>query len=325
MDLMPRESEQGESLSVVIPVYRNSDTLVRLCQQLGDLQVAKGDFEVVFVVDGSPDDSLEVLRSTTPTLPYETKVIELSRNFGAFAAIRTGLEHARGDYVAVIAADLQEPPELIDRFADVLRGHEADVVLGRREGRADPFLTRVTSSIFWALYRRLVLPQMPKGGVDVFACSRQVRDALLSMRERNTSLVGQLLWVGFSTTTVGYSRLERPSGRSSWTLAKRLRYMSDSVFSFTDLPVRLLLTVGLVGSMFVAGGAIAVLSAWMFGDITVEGYTPLMLALLFVGFILILGLGIVGSYVWRAYENTKDRPLTITRSTTIGQGPTPSE
>lgn len=301
--------------SVVIPVFKNAESLPELCHQLGELELPDGlALRVVFVVDGSPDRSTEILREQLATSTIDATLVVLSRNFGSFSAIRAGLEHADGDYFVVISADLQEPPHLIPAFLERLERGDVDLVMGRREGRADPLSTRLPASAFWKLYRRLIQPTMPPGGVDIFACNAAVRSTVLALEESNSSLVGQLLWIGFRQTTIGYERLPRRDGKSAWTLRKKLRYMSDSIFAFTDLPVRFLLFIGLVGSFFVIVAAVVVAAAWLVNETDVPGYTPLMLAILLVGFVMILGLGIVGSYVWRAYENTKRRPLTITQS-----------
>lgn len=300
--------------TVVIPVYGNQDSLPELCRQLGALDLGDVALDVIFVVDGSPDDSAAVLRGLDPEIPFPAQLVELSRNFGSFSAIREGIRRAEGDVVVVISADLQEPPELVADFLREIASSGCDVVVGRREGRADPWPSRVSSAVFWSLYRRLVQKEMPEGGIDVFAVTRQAADALLRMEERNTSLVGQLLWIGFARRSVPYQRLPRHSGKSGWTLRKKLRYMSDSVFSFTDLPVRLMLLVGAVGSVAILATSAVVLAQWALGRIDVPGYTPLMLALLFVGFVLVLGLGVIGSYLWRTYENSKGRPSSIVRS-----------
>lgn len=302
-------------LTVVVPVYKNAASIPRLCEQLGAVELPNDlQCRVVFVVDGSPDRSAEILESCLESWELPATLVVLSRNFGSFAAIRAGLEHAEGDYFAVIAADLQEPPTLIPAFAERLCTGDVDLVLGSREGRADPLASRITAGVFWRLYRRWVQPSMPLGGVDVFACNVAVRSSILELEEANSSLVGQLLWVGYRRATVGYERLPRAEGKSAWTLAKKFRYLSDSVFSFTDLPIRFLLLVGLLGCFAVSGVALVVAATWWLNGTDVPGYTPIMLAVLLVGFVLILGLGIVGSYVWRAYENTKQRPLTITQS-----------
>ncbi len=304
-----------QMLTIVVPVYKNAASIPSLCDQLGAIELPDGvSSRVVFVVDGSPDESARVLASCLESSKMRATVVVLSRNFGSFAAIRAGLEHAEGDYFAVISADLQEPPALIPAFVEQLCDGDIDLVLGRREGRADPLSSRLSAGLFWRVYRRWVQPSMPLGGVDVFACNAAVRATILDMEEANSSLVGQLLWIGYRRATVGYVRLARTEGKSSWTLSKKLRYLSDSVFSFTDLPIRFLLFTGLIGCLVVGMTAVAVAATWLLNLTDVPGYTPIMLAILFVGFVLILGLGIVGSYVWRTYENTKRRPLTIVQS-----------
>jgi len=303
-----------QTVTVVVPVYNNRDTLVELCRQLDALEVDGAHLDVVFVVDGSPDDSADVLRAVVGSMRWATTLVELSRNFGSFSAIREGLRRSAGDAVVVISADLQEPPDLIPAFIAEMRRSGADVVLGTRTGRSDPWHSRVSASLFWRAYRRFVQRDMPKGGIDVFALDRRALEALLRMEECNTSIVGQLLWIGFTRSSVDYQRHARRSGRSGWTLRKKLRYMTDSVFSFTDLPVRLMLGVGLVGSFAILVGSGVVLVQRAMGNIEVPGYAALMLALLLVGFVLVFGLGVIGSYLWRTYENSKGRPSSIVRS-----------
>src|SRR5262245_48088384 len=213
-------------LSLVIPVYKNEENLAALLPALDGLSAALGGrLEVVFVVDGSPDASWARLREALPGRRFRSQLCLLSRNFGSFAAIRAGLAEARGEHFAVMAADLQEPPELVVEFFRVLENEPFDVAIGVRTGRADPFLTRLSAHAFWGVYRRLVQREMPSGGVDVFACNRAFRDKLLELGEANSSLVGLLLWLGFRRKLVEYRRVERQQGRSAWTLRKKLRYL----------------------------------------------------------------------------------------------------
>ena len=294
--------------SVVIPVYTNEDTLGDVITRLEKVaQDLDGPLEAVFVVDGSPDGSRAVLERLLPEARIPSQLVVHSRNFGSFAAIRTGLAVARGDHIGVMAADLQEPPELmVDFFAALADG--ADVVVGRRESRVDPAVTSLMSRAFWSLYRRLINPAIPRGGVDVFGCTREVAGRLLELNEAHSSLVGLLYWVGYRRVEVPYARQARTTGRSGWTTRKRVRYLLDSVFSFTDIPISILSTVGLVGSLTTAVVGIVVFANWLAGTIPEVGYTPLMLTVLFSTFLLLSGLGVVGSYVWRTYENSKGRP-----------------
>ncbi|MGV8978035.1 MAG: glycosyltransferase family 2 protein [Cellulomonas sp.] len=307
--------------SVVIPVYGNEATLGAVISRLSEVAVRlDGPMEAVFVVDGSPDGSLLLLRRLLPEASIASQIVVHSRNFGSFPAIRTGLAAARGAYIGVMAADLQEPPELMESFFDQLRTGEVDVTVGRREARADPAMSSVASRTFWWLYRRTINPSIPAGGVDVFGCTRRVATELLKLDESHSSLVGLLFWVGFRRVEVPYSRLERTTGKSGWTLRKRVRYLLDSVFSFTDIPISLLSTVGLVGGLLTTIASIVVFVGWATGRIVDPGYTPLMLVLLFSTFTLLSGLGIVGSYVWRTFENTKGRPVSIPLTIEVHDG-----
>ena len=296
--------------SVVIPVYRNEASLVALTQRLAALVPGlDGGLEVVFVVDGSPDRCAEVLSQLLPLQPFTSRLVIHSRNFGSFSAIRTGLERATGRYIGVMAADLQEPPELMTEFFEVLADDRADIVVGvRRSRRGDPRITAATSRAFWNLYRRLVQREMPIGGVDVFACTAKFARHLVAFDEAHSSLVSLTIWLGFRRETVHYDRLVREHGASAWTLRKKVKYLTDSIFSFTDLPIRLLLAAGCVGVIASLLIAAIVLIARASGAITVPGYAATILVISFFGALNLAGLGIVGAYVWRGFENTKRRP-----------------
>ena len=310
--------------SVVVPVYGNADTIPALLARLEQLAVAlDGSMEGVFVVDGSPDGSLVLLRRLLPGCAYPSQLVTHSRNFGSFAAIRTGFAAARGEFVAAMAADLQEPAELVQIFFGHLESGEYDVAVGTRTGRADPRTTMVLSRVFWAMYRRWVHREIPAGGVDIFGCTRQVAGELIKLDESRSSLVGLLYWLGFRRVEVPYARSPRPSGRSGWSLRRKLAYFLDSVFSFTDVPVTLLVVIGAVGGVLTIISSAVVLIARLTGTIHQTGYTPLMLVILLSTFALLFGLGIVGSYVWRTYENSKGRPGAVAMSHEAYDGETP--
>lgn len=299
-------------LSLIVPVYRNESGLPALLAALQALHLElAGEMEAVLVVDGSPDRCYELLRAALPASGLRARLVLLARNFGSFAAIRVGLEVASGDCFAVMAADLQEPPDLVVRMHAALCQGDCDVVVGLRQARNDALASRLAAQLFWALYRRCVLPEMPPGGVDVFACNRAFRDSLLQLREHHSSLIAQMFWLGFRRKQLPYVRQPRRHGASAWTLEKKLAYLADSVFAFTDLPIRWLLRVGLVGVLAAGGLGCAVLVARLSGAISVPGYAMTMLVLVFFGALNLLSLGIVGSYAWRAYENTKARPLAV--------------
>jgi glycosyltransferase involved in cell wall biosynthesis len=266
---------------------------------------------VVFVVDGSPDRCLEILRETLPSLPLRTQLLSLSRNFGSFAAIAAGLERARGGNMAVMAADLQEPPELILQFLEVLDAGRADIVFGVRGRRSDPWLSEIASNIFWFLYRKLVIKDLPRGGVDVFGCTREVRDHLLQLQGVESNLIAHLFWLGYRREYIVYERQRRLEGKSAWTFGKKLRYCLNSIFNFTDLPIQLLLYSGAIALLLAVSASIFVIVAKLRGDIPVPGYTPIVLATLFFGALTSLGFGIVGQYLWLALQTGRRRPKYI--------------
>lgn len=304
-------------LTLVIPVYRNEGSIPDLLSELSSMnEELNSALEVVFVIDGSPDRCYEILRDSLPNAAFKSKLVLLSRNFGSFAAIRAGLEVGTGDRFAVMAADLQEPPELVVAMNNrLIEDSSTDVVIGVREGRNDPLFSRLAAGLFWGFYRRYIVPEIPPGGVDVFACSLAFRDALLRLEERHSSLIAQIFWLGYKRQLITYTRQERQHGTSAWTLKKKVNYLMDSVFAFTDLPIRLLTRVGGGTAVLAALFGFLVILSKLIGEITVPGYAVTILSIVFFGSINLFALGIVGSYAWRTYENTKQRPLNVVLNT----------
>jgi len=298
--------------SLIIPVYKNEQNIPRLLVALEDLNQKLGSaLECVFIVDGSPDKSFEILKQNLQISSFGSQLIAHSRNFGSFPAIRTGLHAAKGIYLAVMAADLQEPPELILAFFKALAADECDVTIGTRNGRNDPLLSRITSYLFWQFYKKMIVPEMPEGGVDIFGCNKVFCEELLKLEESRSSLVALVFWLGFRRKFISYERLIRLEGKSAWTFFKKIDYMMDSIFAFTDLPIRLLTRVGMFGCMISVLLGIIIVLAKLTGNVSVPGYAATMLVVLFFGTLNIFGLGLVGTYAWRGYENTKKRPMAI--------------
>ena len=311
--------------SVVIPVYRNEDFIPDLIRAftLVDLEIRRRfavTTEFIFVVDASPDRCHALLTEALTQVPFTSQLLLHARNFGSFAAIRTGLQAGRGNWFGVIAADLQEPPDLLVQFLAALLRGEHEVVVGVREAREDPPASRAASNLFWQMYRRSVIPEMPQGGVDVFGCTRRVRDELLLLREANSSLVGLVFWLGFRRQEIGYIRRGRPYGRSAWTFRKKFTYLLNSVFSFSDLPIRILWALGAVGLMGAVALGSFVIVLRMLGWIDVPGYAATVITVMFFGALNTFGLGIVGGYTWRSFENTKQRPLAVVESQLVFNG-----
>jgi len=298
--------------SLVVPVYKNEESIDRLLDVLEKMSKnMNGELEVVFVIDGSPDRSYEILRNALNSLSFPAQLLLHSRNFGSFPAIRTGLASARGSYFCVMAADLQEPPALFSSMFEELDSDECDVVIGTRKGREDRISSRITSNIFWWAYKKFVVTDMPKGGIDVFGCNQRFRDELLRLEESRSSLIALIFWLGFRRKIVSYKRIAREEGKSAWTTRKKIDYMTDSVFAFTDLPIRILIRTGALGTVAAIVIGFSVILAHFMGAIQVPGYVPTVLIVLAMGGVNLFGLGLVGSYAWRGYENSKQRPLAV--------------
>ncbi|MEO8400827.1 MAG: glycosyltransferase family 2 protein [Gammaproteobacteria bacterium] len=301
--------------SLIIPVYKNEGSIPLLLAAINDInQKLDGQLEAVFVVDGSPDQSYALLKNSLPQASFRSKLLLHSRNFGSYAAIRAGLEIAEGQYFAVMAADLQEPPELIVEFFQTLTSEAIDVAFGVRRSRKDPLLQKIPAKIFWFLYKKLVNTDMPPGGIDIFACNLQFRNQLLVLNELNSSLVGLAFWLGFRRKMVAYDRIEREHGKSAWSFKKRLKYATDSLFAFSDFPIKFLYLIGVAGIALSIVSAFSVILAKIYGIIPVPGYARTTITIVFFAALNSMGLGIIGSYVWRAFENTKLRPQSIVMS-----------
>lgn len=298
--------------SLIIPLYKNQDSIADLLKAITLLdQQLNNQLEAVFVVDGSPDQSYALLKQSLPKACFRAQLLLLSRNFGSYAAIRTGLEAAQGEFFAVMAADLQEPPELILEFFHALKTEDIDVTLGVRKSRQDPLMQKIPAKLYWYFYKKWVQQDMPHGGIDIFACNLSFRNELLRLNELNSSLIGLVLWLGFKRKLVNYTRLERRHGKSAWGFRKKIKYAMDSAFAFSDLPIRLLYFLGIAGILLSLILTTIVFLAKLFGVISVPGYATTLITIVFFAALNSTGLGIIGSYVWRAFENTKLRPQSV--------------
>jgi glycosyltransferase involved in cell wall biosynthesis len=294
-------------LSIVVPLLNEEENLKPLHARLA--KVADGldrQVEFIFVDDGSTDGSVKVLHELAKS-DGRVRSLSLSRNFGSHGACLAGFTYARGDHVVILTADLQDPPELLPEF---LARCDAgcDVVWGSREQRDDPALTVFFSKLYNLLMRRVALPNWPRGGFDFVMVSRRVLDVILLRNERNTSLFGQILWAGFPQTSVPYKRMARRSGRSKWTLSKKIKLAVDSFVSFSYFPVRLISALGMFFAVGGAGYALFILFNRLRHGTTIEGWASLMVVLLVVGGTQLVMLGVIGEYLWRTLDETRARP-----------------
>ena len=304
-------------ISIVIPVYYNEKNLEPLYEDIKKkiIDVIDYEYEIVMVNDGSKDESWQVMQKLAENDP-NIRIISLSRNFGSHAAILCGISHCTGDCAIVKAADLQEPTELVLEMVESWKKGN-NVVLAVREGREESKSQTFFANFYYDLVRKTALPNMPKGGFDVYLIDRKVITVLENLDEKNSALTGQLLWSGFKTDIVYYTRLAREIGESKWTLKKKIRLVMDTLFSFSSLPITAVLAVG-VGSMVIAIiWAIVVLIYKLSGVITVSGWTSLFIFNLFSFGVTMMTLGILGEYLWRTFDACRNRPPYIIEEDTI--------
>ena len=304
-------------VSIVIPVYYNEGNLKPLYEDLKKkfIDVIDYDYEIVMVNDGSKDNSYAVMQELAQR-DKNIKIVSLSRNFGSHAAILCGLERCTGDCAVVKAADLQEPTELVLQMIDSWkRGN--NVVLAVRKDREESFSTKLFANTYYWMVKKAALSNMPQGGFDVYLLDRKVIQVLLSLDERNSALTGQILWSGFKTEEIPYVRLEREIGTSKWTLKKKIRLVADTLFSFSTLPITV---VSLVGARSFIGAllwGIVVLVFKLMGLIQVSGWTTLFIFNLFSFGMIMVTLGILGGYLWRTFDASRNRPTYIVEDENI--------
>jgi polyisoprenyl-phosphate glycosyltransferase len=300
-------------VSIVVPVYQNAASLPDLAARLRAVaqSCSPRQFEFLFVDDGSRDESLAVLQGLSREDP-RVRVLKLSRNFGSNAAILAGLAAARGDAAVAIAADLQDPPELIPEMLR-LWDEGRKVVLAARRSRDDAWLTRTLASVFYVLFRRFAIPSMPEKGFDFFLVDRRVRELLVGIQENNAYLMGLILWLGFAPAVLGYDRGPRAQryGSSAWTFWRRVKHFVDSFVAFSYTPLRAASLTGFVVVVLAFAYAVLVLYLKLVHGFPVGGWASLMLVLLLVSGIQILMLGVLGEYLWRNLEETRHRPRFI--------------
>ena len=295
-------------VSIVIPVYYNEENLKPLYEDICSKLYSQKEYEweLVMVNDGSGDQSFDVMKDLAAQ-DDRIKIISLSRNFGSHAACLCGLSKSTGDCAVIKAADLQEPTELILDMVESWRQGN-NVVLACREGREESKRQIGFANLYYWMVRKTSLPTMPKNGFDIYLLDRKVINVLDALDEKNSAITGQILWSGFRTGIVSYTRKAREIGTSRWTLKKKIRLVSDTLFSFSTLPIRMLEIVGVFSFVASIVWAIIVLVSKVIGDIAVQGWTTLFIFVLFSFGITMISLGILGEYIWRTFDASRKRP-----------------
>ena len=297
-----------KKLSIIIPVYYNEDTLEDLYKDLRPKVLEKlEDYEIVMVDDGSKDSSWEIMDKIRLSDPSHVKCVRLSRNFGEHAAILAGLNVCTGDCAVTKQADMQEESELILRMYESWeRGNK--VVIAVREDREDGMIYKLFANMYYKLMRKIVNPEMPEGGFDCYLLDRKVIEVIKMLDEKNSALTLQVLWVGFKSEKIYFSRKAREKGKGRWTMAKKIKLIVDSVMSFSYFPVRLMSIMGMVFFLASIVGIVMCISEIIVSGVKTVGWASLMTVLLLSSGVMMLMLGMLGEYVWRALDASSNRP-----------------
>ncbi len=301
-----------KTVSIVIPCYFNELNIAKTYDVLKkDVLDLRDDikFEIIFVDDGSKDNTLLELKKVQK-IDNRIRIIKLSKNFGEFRAILAGMSYSTGDCVAVMSADLQDPPYLITEMIENWENGEKVVIAARSarlEGKLKTFLAH---TYYWFL-RKLVIEDYPKFGFDFFLIDRQVANILIDMKEKNSTIYVQVIWTGFKPKVIEYVRQDRTDGQSMWSYWKRINLFIDTFIVFSYKPIRFISFMGIVMSLFGFISAIYFIIERMIKGVEVQGWTSLVVAVLVLAGVQLIMLGIIGEYIWRNLDETRKRPIFI--------------
>ncbi|CAI8853918.1 MULTISPECIES: glycosyltransferase family 2 protein [Bacillus] len=302
-------------VSIVVPMYFEEEVAQECYNRLKSVMIQNNiNYEFVFVNDGSTDRTMEILKEIAAN-DYRAKVVNFARNFGHQTAVTAGIDCASGDAIVIIDADLQDPPEVIpELIAKWQEGYEV-VYAKRKQRKGETWFKLLTAKYFYRFLNYMSDIDIPKDTGDFRIIDRKVADVFKQMTERNRFIRGMMSWVGFSQTYVEYERDERFAGETKYPLKKMIKFASDGIIAFSTKPLRIVMTLGIM-SVFIS---IAVLLysviVKLIGKDIQTGWASIMVAITFFSGIQLLGLGIVGQYIARIYDESKNRPIYIVKET----------
>ena len=300
-------------VSFVVAVYHNEGAISKTHEKIQSVflkELAQHEYEIVFVDDGSKDGSLqEILRLKEQD--YRIKAITFTRNFGQMAAMLAGFKEATGDAIINISADLQDPVELIPQVVEKWQSG-SEIVICYRTDRSDTMLTKLYSRLAYSVLR-MALPQIPPGGFDFVLMDRIVMDSFNAIDVRHRFFQGDLLWTGYRTSFIPYARLKRTIGKSQYNFGKKLKNFLDAVLDASYLPIRFISLMGLITSALGIIYSATIVFSWFRGETPFAGWAPIMIAILLVGGLIMVMLGVIGEYVWRINEEVRKRPNYVVR------------
>jgi len=302
-------------ISLIVPCYNEEEALPYLYKAISDVraQMSDRDFEFIFINDGSKDGTSRVIKGLAAQ-DKDVRYVLFSRNFGKEAAMYAGLEKARGDYVAIMDADMQDPPALIPEMVRILDSDEADIVAARRVTRkGEPKIRSFFARRFYRLINRMTEVEIADGARDFRLMKRCVVDAIISVSERQRFSKGIFAWVGFRTRWIEHENVERVAGETKWSFWKLFKYAVDGIVAFTTAPLRLATYSGLFFALLAFGYLIYYFIRAVILKIynEVPGYPSLLCFILFIGGLILMALGLLGEYIGRTFIETKHRPIYI--------------
>lgn len=299
-------------ISIIIPCYFNEQNIpVTTERLLNNENLFDNDvvFEYVFVDDGSGDNTWAALNSFKEKYAKHDniKLIKLSGNFGSYNAILAGMKYATGDCNVIIAADLQDPPELILQMYQHWKNN-IKLVIANRTDRKDPFISKLLAKTFQIIIKKFALKNLPDGGFDFVLFDKQLKEEVLLMNEKNTNTLYLFTWMKYEYVTIPYQRQERKIGKSKWTFSKKMKLFIDSFVSFSFFPIRLITITGFILGIVSILYALFILYNKITGNIQIQGWSGLMIVFLFVSCFQMIALGILGEYIWRTLDASRNRP-----------------
>ncbi|MDU0203702.1 glycosyltransferase family 2 protein [Paenibacillus sp. PFR10] len=300
-----------EKFSIVIPVYYNELNIPNTIPRLQNLQDLLPHFELefIFVDDGSRDKSFELLLEHKKN-DSRIKIIKLSKNFGSMSAIQAGLSLASGDCIGIIAADLQDPPELfVEMIGKWKQGKK--IVMATRSDREESFSQKMFSNSYYYLMEKFALKDYPSGGFDFVLLDKQIVEELNQIQEKNTNIMSLIFWLGHERDSIPYVRQERKFGKSRWTLSKKIKLFIDSFVSFSYAPIRFMSLIGVLTALLSFLYGIFVITNALIGTIELQGWSSLIAITTFLLGIIMVMLGIIGEYLWRILDESRKRPAYI--------------
>ena len=302
-------------LSIVVPCYNEEESVEIFFDEIQKTLV-DFDYEVIFINDGSDDSTLEKIKNIADSSP-NVKYISFSRNFGKESAIYAGLVNATGSLVCLMDADLQHPPSLIPEMIDTI-SEGYDVAAARRVSKkGEPIVSTLGSKLFYKLFSAISNLDLAEGATDYRVMTRQVSDAVLQLSEYNRFSKGIFQWVGFKTKWIEYENVERVAGETGWSLWQLFTYSIEGIIAFTTVPLSMSIVLGTIFSVFAFIYLVFIIVKYLLYSDPVQGFATIMCAILFLGGIQLLSIGILGKYLEKTYKETKNRPIFIVKETNI--------